>query len=122
MPRALPPCDFPSRTRALSALAEAVRPGGGLVALVGPPGSGKTYALMTMGLSAPPGTAVLRRPGQAVSPAAGMDLLDGLGRDAAYGKDPSEVTFLGRIGRPRGEAPRTRSVRMALRELLSPAA
>jgi len=72
------PSDLDCWRRTRADLAAAVAVGPGIVALVGPEGSGKTYTLIAFALSAPGGTAKLRTAGDLREPGVSVDLVDGM--------------------------------------------
>ena len=77
------PSDLDCWRRTRADLAAAVAVGPGIVALVGPEGSGKTYTLIAFALSAPGGTAKLRTAGDLREPGVSVDLVDGMDEKTA---------------------------------------
>ncbi len=75
-PRALPPVTFPAWVRTRSAFAAAAGAGPGLVHLVGPEGSGKSYTLRLFEVSVSGGRVKRRTPGGAMEPGLAVDLVD----------------------------------------------
>ena len=81
--RALSPSNFGSWVRTRADFAAAIKAGPGLVALVGPEGSGKTYTLTAFALALDGQGAKLRSPGQPLEPGVSMDLVDGVDAEAS---------------------------------------
>ncbi len=77
----LPPARFGAWGQTCSELAVAVAAGPGIVALVGPEGSGKTYTLMDLAHSMPGGRAKLRIARDPVASGVEVDLVDDVGAE-----------------------------------------
>ena len=84
-PRALPPANFPAWTRTRTAFAAAIDAGPGVVCLVGPEGSGKTYTLTLYKLYVTGRRIGLRSPGDPMQAELDIDLIDHVDASAAPG-------------------------------------
>lgn len=74
----LPLCEFDAWRRTRGDLEVAIAAGPGVVALVGPGGSGKTSTMAAFAFSSPDGRARLRSPGQPVGADVTVDMVDGV--------------------------------------------
>ncbi len=79
---ALSPSNFGSWARICAAFAAAIKAGPGIIALVGPEGSGKTYTLTAFALALDGQGTKLRVPGQPLEPGVWIDLVDGVDAEA----------------------------------------
>lgn len=79
---ALSPSNFGSWARTCAAFAAAIKAGPGIIALVGPEGSGKTYTLTAFALALDGQGTKLRVPGQPLEPGLWMDLVDSVDAEA----------------------------------------